>query len=131
LSHAFLARANWGEWTSTPAPLPPAETAEVILIRPLLSGSGKFGTPWLRMHAEYAVGSPDLELFEEPAFVWLLLVPICATFAPDEPPPQAAAIRDSPTAPTIASARADRFVIRAPFAEFAIWSPSQLSDPRV
>jgi hypothetical protein len=60
--------------------------------------------------------------------VVLLIVPACATFAPDEPP-HAEAISDSPTAPTIASARADRFVIRAPFAELAMSSPSQLTDP--
>src|SRR4029453_1224228 len=51
LSHAFRARSNWGEWTSTPVFWPLAETPEVILIRPSLSGSGKFGTPCERMHA--------------------------------------------------------------------------------
>ena len=32
----------------------------------LLGGSGKSGTPWLRMQAAYAIGSPGLEAFEEP-----------------------------------------------------------------
>jgi hypothetical protein len=34
-------------------------------MRPLLSGSGKFGVPWLRMQAEYAVGLDWLEPLRE------------------------------------------------------------------
>jgi hypothetical protein len=65
-------------------------------ICPVLPASGKVGTPWLRMQAEYACGSC--------ARVWFALVmPTCATFAPDEPP-HAEAAKAKPATPRSASA---------------------------
>jgi hypothetical protein len=83
------------------------------------------------MHAEYAVGSPELEAFEEPEFFAVLLVPICATFAPDEPPPHAAVGSDSPTTLASTSPRSalslgserPRFVTCVLCATIAISSP--------
>jgi hypothetical protein len=76
------------------------------------------------MHAEYAVGSPGRELLEE-AFVALAFVPIRATFAPEPPPPHAAATKVSPIVPASASPRTVLLVV------VAIASPSQLTDLRV
>jgi hypothetical protein len=81
------------------------------------------------MHAEYAFGSA-----EAPEGLGPVVVPICATFAPDEPP-QAEARNDSPATPATANARnATRFG-RDPFdnvsalgAGFAIWALFQLTD---
>jgi hypothetical protein len=67
-------------------------------MRPSAPGSGKFGTQWLRMHAENACGLPEPELLEDELLA-LLVVPICATFAADEPPPHPAASSDSAPAP--------------------------------
>jgi hypothetical protein len=55
------------------------------------------------MQAEYALASPLPESLEDAELLALLFVPICATFAADEPPPHAAASSDSPTAPASAS----------------------------
>jgi hypothetical protein len=129
---------NWGELTSTPVFWPFLETPEVILIRPLLSGSGKFPTPWLRMHAEYATGSSEPEVFEELEPFAFLFVSTCATLASDESP-QAEASRESPTTPAIASARSAArlsrrlppFIVCALRAQIAISSPSQLAHLRV
>jgi hypothetical protein len=81
LRQARAAALNVGEFLSIPC----------VFIRLLLSGSGKFQTPWLRMHAEYAFGSA-----EAPEGFGPVVVPICATLAPDEPPPQPAASRAEP-----------------------------------
>src|SRR3989442_10900090 len=45
--HADCACLNWGEFGLSP--LPP-----LMVSPPLLSGSGKFGTPFFRMHEENA-----------------------------------------------------------------------------
>jgi hypothetical protein len=124
--HARAARLNRGESTSIPDP---ASFRGSRRICPVPPGSGKFGTPWLRMHAEYACGSCAREWFA-------LVVPICATFALDEPPPHAAASSESPTTPTSASARsAVRFrrqspplVVSVVRARVAISSRCQLTD---
>jgi hypothetical protein len=114
------AARNVGEFLSIPC----------VFIRLLLSGSGKFPTPWLRMHAEYAFGSAEPEAPDGPERCGPVVVPICATFASDEPPhPEANRVR--PTAPTIASAKADRFVVRALVPTLVISSPSQLTRLRV
>jgi hypothetical protein len=120
------------ELVSTPVSwllsLPP-----VIKIFPLLSGSGKLRTPCERIQAEYSCAFPALE-----AGFALLVVPTCATFAPDEPPPHAAASNDSPTPATSASPRnAVRSSRQRPPAAcplrsmIAISSHSQLTDLRV
>jgi hypothetical protein len=49
---ACCAFVNWIALTSTPVFWPFRPSPEVILIRPWLSGSGKFGTPCFRMQAE-------------------------------------------------------------------------------
>src|SRR5512133_2675909 len=95
--HACWAFRNCGEFVSTPVLWPLLSTPLVILMCPELSGSGKFGTPCLRMHAEKAVGFPDFEAFPEDFPPALLFVePICATPFLD-PPPQPAASTASPT----------------------------------
>jgi hypothetical protein len=87
------------------------------------------------MQAEYAVGLPEPEALEEPEPFVLLVVPTCATFAPDEPPPHAAASNDSPTTATSTNPRnAVRSSRELPLAVcslrsmIAISSPSQLTD---
>jgi hypothetical protein len=50
-------------------------------------------------------------------------LPICATFAPEEPP-HAEASRVSPTTPTMASVRAARVVIHALYVAILISAPS-------
>ena len=99
---------------------------------PSLSGSGKFATPWLRMQAEYATG-PDLEPLEAPEVFALLVLPTCATLAPEELP-QAAASTYSATTPGSASVRkAARFRCEPSFvacvvsATLVTSSPSQLT----
>jgi hypothetical protein len=89
------------------------------------------------MQAEYAAGSPlsELEALEDPEPFVVLVVPTCATLAPEEPP-QAAANSDNPTTPASASARsAARFSCEPPpfvvcvlRAKIPISSPSQLAD---
>jgi hypothetical protein len=66
-------------------------------ILPSVPGSGKVGTPWLRMQAENACGPCGRGWFA-------LVVPTCATFAPVEPP-HAEAAKVNPVTPTSASAR--------------------------
>jgi hypothetical protein len=107
------------------------------MIRPLLSGSGKFLTPLLRTHAEYARGSPAPEALEVAEPFAPVVVPTCATLAPDEPPhPDASGA--SPITRAIASASAVRlgcgrapFVVRALRVTFAMSSPSRLTGLRV
>jgi hypothetical protein len=101
LRHARAARLNRGESTSIPDS---ASFRGSTRICPLLPGSGKLGTPWLRMHAEYASGSRELDALVEPRAV-----------APDEPP-HAEAAKVSTVTPASASAR----TVRALTATFAI-----------
>src|SRR5712691_2464344 len=79
----FWAAWNCGELGSTPVCWPLAFCPLVILMRPELSGSGKFGTPCLRMHPEYAAGPPlpEPEPLDAAELVVLELVEeSCATF---------------------------------------------------
>jgi hypothetical protein len=75
------------------------------------------------MHAEYAVGSPDPEVFEALDF-GELVVPICATLELGEPP-HAEASSDTPMTAASASVRFD---LRTVDATIAISSPPQLTD---
>src|SRR6266446_5336787 len=83
--HTFWAFTNWAELGSTPV-FWPFCIDDVILIRPWLSGSGKFGTPCLRMQAAKAAGSPLPEPPGEALLVLVLFVVTCATPALGEPP---------------------------------------------
>jgi hypothetical protein len=77
---------------------PLLSTPLVILMCPELSGSGKFGTPCLRMQAEYAIAVPVPEPLDWAELLVLALVEgACATCVPDESP-QADASRPSPAA---------------------------------
>jgi hypothetical protein len=87
------------------------------------------------MQAEYAVGLAEPEPLDALEPLILLVVPACATFAPDEPPPHAAASIDSPRIATSASPRnAVRSRRERPPAVcslrsmIAISSPSRLTD---
>jgi hypothetical protein len=105
-------------------------------MRPSAPGSGKFGTQWLRMHAENACGLPEPELLEDELLA-LLVVPICATFALDEPRRirrQAATVRPPrertvPEAPCVFPLRPSALLVRVRRATIAISSPSRRSRP--
>src|SRR5437773_9735319 len=83
--HAWLAAMNVGLFGFRSLPGPPCS---VIPTPPLLLGSGKSETPWLRTHRAYARNwaiTPPEEAFD--AGVWLLLFdPPPATPGPFEPP---------------------------------------------
>jgi hypothetical protein len=95
LRHARAARLNRGESTSIPDSTSFRGSRRICPVPP---GSGKFGTPWLRMHAEYACGSRERGPFAP------LVVLSCVTLPPVEPP-HAEAAKISPVTPTSASAR--------------------------
>ena len=74
---------------------------ELNTSRPLLSGSGKFGTPCLRMQAEYAAGLAELEPPDPELLLFAVVEPTCATPGPCEPP-QADVTSARPASPTAA-----------------------------
>src|SRR5262245_59690630 len=82
---AFL---NCGEFGSIPF----SEPMERRMPLPTTSGSGNFGRPCERMQAEKDTSASRLDLPVH-AFSVVVVVDVeskCATFAPDEPPPQPA-----------------------------------------
>src|SRR5215468_8162483 len=91
-----------------PVPGPPWS-----LSRPCASGSGKFGTPCERMHAENEAGP---EACEPPLVLEPLVAPradgvvvgACATPGPAEPPPQPASTSARPAAAASTTATAAR-----------------------
>jgi hypothetical protein len=87
---------GWAAWTA-------GERLSIPLNRPLLSGSGKLGTPFSRIQAAYAAGLGSLEpLCESAPLVVVLVVPTWATPSPEEPlQPAATSVR--PTRAAVAT----------------------------
>src|SRR5262245_41233065 len=100
---AFSADLNLGERASIPF----SDPTESLKPLPAGCGSGKFGTPFLRMQAENATRAPRFDSFVEPVepepVVVACVEPTCATPSPDEPP-QAEANRARTTIPARADA---------------------------
>lgn len=104
---SFVAAWLWALLTARSA-----STAADLGIPPLLSGSGKFGTPCERIQEEYdrspiAPGAPALPAAEEPAAA--VVVEPVATPGVEGPPPHAAtAAPTARTPPAIIAVRRKR-----------------------
>jgi hypothetical protein len=99
--HALVAAANCGEFGSTPE----LGVISMFALCPWKTGSGKFGSPWVRMHWAKARallrGLTLLPLDTACGAVAVVVVPRLATPGWEDPPPQPAATTQTPrSAPT-------------------------------